>query len=412
MISGSTKVEVGPVEAEQNRLDALQTYNVLAELNGPEYRELADLAKVALRAPIAAITVVTFDKAWYRASGDESILAVPREESMCNLILEQPNEPLVVPDLTKHPLFCDHPMIVGPPFFRSYLGVPLKTADGVTLGGMCVADYEPREFGGDDIRTLGQLARQAANLLQLRKAVEDLEIAKKEASQATRAKNAFLANMSHEVRTPMNGIIGLTELLKSTPLDSTQEKFVAGIDTSAKNLMSLLSDVLEYSDLLADRSRLNVQETNLHDMAKELDAMLKPAATARGLRLTAFASHALPLTISADRLRIKQILLHLLDNAIKFTLEGSVELQIKPNGEAIRFSVRDTGIGIPDDLHSYVLAPFGMANESSERPYAGKGLGLSTANELLRLMDSELHMESKVGRGTTFWFDLPSQSHS
>jgi signal transduction histidine kinase len=103
------------------------------------------------------------------------------------------------------------------------------------------------------------------------------------------------------------------------------------------------------------------------------------------------------------------VLLHLLDNAIKFTLEGAIELQIRPNGEDIRFSVRDTGIGIPENLQQHVLGPFGMADEGSDRMHKGKGLGLSTVNELLRLMGSQLEMESRIGRGTTFWFDLPAR---
>jgi signal transduction histidine kinase len=396
-------------ETERIRLEALEAYNVFSELSKPEYEELAALAKTALRTPIGAITVIGTEEAWSRRSLEETPFSFPRDRSICNLVLDANEEALVIPDLGQHPTFKDHPMVSGPPFFRSYLGVPLKTTEGVIIGAICVADSESRDFNGDDIRTLTQLAHQATRLLQLRKTVSELELAKQDATQASRAKNAFLANMSHEVRTPMNGIIGLTELLKTTPLDSMQEKFVAGIDTSAKNLMSLLSDVLEYSDLLADRSHLNVQSLNLHELTVELESLLKPVAATRGLRLICMASHALPDTVAADRLRLKQVLLHLLDNAIKFTLEGAIELQIRPNGEDIRFSVRDTGIGIPENLQQHVLGPFGMADEGSDRMHKGKGLGLSTVNELLRLMGSQLEMESRIGRGTTFWFDLPAR---
>jgi PAS domain S-box-containing protein len=240
----------------------------------------------------------------------------------------------------------------------------------------------------------------------------ELISAKEKAEQASIAKSDFLANMSHEIRTPLNGIIGFSDLLKTTKLDATQELFSNTIIQSANSLLGVINDILDFSKIEAGKLELEIQKSNLLQIASEaLDAVTFQAQSKKIELLFDFDT-SLPSYLYFDPIRVRQILVNLLGNAIKFTAIGEVELKIEAllthNKESkIRFSVRDTGVGIDRKNQTKIFEAFSQADSSTTRKFGGTGLGLSISNRLLQLMaNSSLQLISELNEGSTFYFDL------
>jgi len=236
--------------------------------------------------------------------------------------------------------------------------------------------------------------------------------AEEEATAASRAKSEFLANMSHEMRTPLNGIIGFTDLLMQTDLKEPQMQYMQAVYTSATSLLDLINDVLDLSKIEAGKLELDPERTDLVEMCEQITDIVKHKAHEKGLELLLDISPQLPRYVIADRLRLKQVLINLLGNAVKFTEKGEVELKVESssgtsmNTADITFSVRDTGIGIPKESHSRIFSSFSQADGSITRRYGGTGLGLTISNRLIEKMGSGLEFESEPGEGSTFHFTV------
>jgi signal transduction histidine kinase/CheY-like chemotaxis protein len=286
------------------------------------------------------------------------------------------------------------------------LTVPFVTRTGTPLWVRFMVAAETRN--GVVTRLSGALQ----DVTQQRQAEEARLAAKDAEAAAIRAKGNFLANMSHEIRTPMNGVIGMTELLLDTPLQRSQREFAETIRTSATTLLGIINDILDYSKIEAGKLEIERVPIHVRDCVEDVAMAMAVHATAKNLELIVNVDPGVPDRVLGDPTRLRQLLTNLISNAVKFTQQGEVVVEVFPlalqNGRALlSFEVRDTGIGMPDEIVSRLFEPFVQADDSNTRNYGGMGLGLAIVRRLVNLMGGKIDVTSRPGGGSVFSFSLP-----
>jgi two-component system, sensor histidine kinase len=413
---------------EPERLIALSECDVLDTAPEADFDNLTRLAAGIAGCPIAYVALVDSDRQWFKSKLGLSTCQTSRDIAFCAHVVAS-GTPMVIEDATLDDRFANNPLVTSDPRIRFYAGFPLTLSDGTTVGTFCVADTTPRRLSEQQFETLTNLAGQARSQLELRRAVhhlrktekcmrvshdllvrshEDLEIEHERAQAAAKAKSAFLMNMSHEIRTPMTAIIGFTDLLTSTPSAEERAEHVEVIRRSARHLLGLIDDVLEVASLDSDGLTLSMLECDPRRVLAEVEGQARALAREKRLTFSSACDPNVRTKVKTDPNRLRQIILYLTANAVKFTESGSVRVEMNsldggaPDRAILRVRVTDSGVGIAPETLAALFRPFAVGDATTTRRYGGTGLGLYVAKRLCRLMGGDLTVASELGRGSTF----------
>ncbi len=416
---------LGEAIRDPERLAALRATGLLDSEVEEVFDRLTRLAVKLLGVPAAFISLVDENRDFYKsACGFGEALDSAREmtgRTFCHYAI-QSEEPLVIDDTEGDPVYREIPTVkslgVG-----AYVGVPLVIDGNKALGSFCAIDLKPRQWTPREVEVLTELAASAKREIELRLATKaerdariEAEEARRAAEEANASKSMFLAMMSHELRTPLNAIGGYADLIDfgiHGPVTPAQSDALGKIKRSSKHLLGLINNVLNFSKVEAGQISYTIETVPVGPLVRETEAMIKPQMIASGLRYRSDGDDLL--AVRADPEKLRQIILNLLTNSLKFTESGGeITVEWGEIGSTERsfeqmayLRVRDTGAGIDKSKLQSIFEPFVQVDEGLRRTNDGVGLGLAISRLLAREMSGELVAESELGRGSTFTLTLP-----
>lgn len=396
-------------ENELQRLAALKRYNILDTLPDDAFDDATKLVAYICGVPIAHISFIDENRQWFKSEIGIGVSEVPREISFCQYTILD-SKMTEINDTLLNDRFKDDPNVTGGFNIRFYAGVPLTTPDGYNIGTICAIDHEAKVLNENQRNALSIVAKHVITSLELSTKNNQLYTQRKIAERAVLARDSFLANMSHEIRTPLNAIIGFTDLLAQTELDDTQRDYIGNVQIAGENLLLIVNDILDLSKMESGNLPIESEPFNLKKTLRHVYSLLK-VKVQKEVEFDLFLDAELPDMVIGDQGRLNQILVNLIGNALKFTNEGEVTVSVKKIEEtedsySFKFSIKDTGIGIPKDKLETIFERFTQGEESTTRTFGGTGLGLNIVKQLVELQKGEVHVKSTLNRGSEFFFTL------
>jgi signal transduction histidine kinase len=387
---------------EAERLAALREYGILDTPPEAAFDRIAVLAADLFDVPIAAVSLIDTDRQWFKAMVGLDATQTPREQAFCAYTILS-DEVMEVSDATRDRRFHENPLVTDDPSIRFYAGAPLRLRSGHRAGALCVIDRKPHAPMSDEQkRRLAILADIVVGEMDLRLLAERNALLSRQADAANEAKSEFLANMTHELRTPLTSVIGFTGLLAASPTLPERER---GLAEKAKNashkLLTIVNDVLDLARLEAGPGDTVLEPVDVAEVARSAADLFTERAEEKELALTLDLAGDLP-AVSADPVRLRQVLVNLLGNAVKFTGQGGVTLSARAEGGQVLIAVADTGIGIPENKLGAVFERFEQGGAQVARQYGGTGLGLAISQRLAEQMGGSIAVASTVGQGSVF----------
>lgn len=394
---------------EDQRLATLRDYRILDTAPDERFDRLTAFAADLFGVPVALISLIDSERQWFKSHHGLPISESPRSISFCaHAILE--DEPLIVEDAAEHPLFRHSPLVCGGPGLRFYAGVALTADDGHRLGTLCIGDTKPRHFSDEDVIRLRRLAAIASDELELHRARIRADEAVAAQTAANQFKSKLLGSMNHEFRTPLNAILGFSQILEMNMgqrLGREELDYVGAIKAAGENLLRLSDSMMTMAQIEAEAVPFGIGAVGAQSLVEEVYALHQPAAARNGITFMRRACISAA-SLQADHSHLLRILGNFLSNAFRFTAPGgAVTLGCASEAGRVILYVDDTGCGIAAERQRDAFQSFNrMGREGST--VAGLGLGLAIASRLTQAMQGDIGFESREGVGSRFWVSFPA----
>lgn len=414
-------------ENELQRLHAVHAYDILDTLPEIEFDTLTRIAMHAINTPAAVIGLMDADRLWFKSQIGLGVPQLDRKIAFCAYAIMQPDELLVVEDLQQDSRLRDNPLVTQAPYLRFYAGAPLINRHGYALGTIAVVDTKPRKLSETQVNLLKDLSALVITALENRTIASQLALANSQLDEerarladrviertaqlekASRAKSEFLAGMNHELRTPLNAILGFGQLLEiDTNVSTEQRESVSHILAAGHQLLELINDLLDFSQIDIGKLRFNIKSLSIANIAASCVAQVELAVAKEKKIVIENTLTDAALRVLGDNLRVRQALINLLTNAVKYNRDnGRVTLSSRI-GQAgrLQIEVRDTGIGIAGHRLPLLFTPFERVDQK-HGAISGLGIGLHITKQLVEGMGGTVGAASELGKGSTFWFELP-----
>lgn len=395
-----------PIPAnEQDRLKDLYSYNILDTLSEEDFDNITEIASRICNTKISQITLADSDRLWFKSSHGLAAVETSRELSFCAHALNAPGDLFMVPDAREDERFADNPFVTGEPYVVFYAGVPLVSEKGFALGSLCVVHDAPTYLSEGQLMALKALSKQTMRLIELRSKKDQLERATNTLNEKNEALEKFVGTVAHDLRSPLNNIIGIADLLTAHYTTAPDvEELLHIVKGSSLKLKNLISDLLEQS-----RSRRLLQETASVVSLAELKAAINDLFACNNRRLISFNTTLQSVYI--NKISLEQILINLISNAIKYNDKPVIEIEIgiADSGDEYTFYVKDNSRGIAHEFRDKIFNLFETVGEDNNGE-KGYGMGLAIVKDLIHKLGGTISLDSAVGVGTKFIFTTKKEA--
>ncbi len=385
---------------EQERLKELYSYNILDTISEEDFDNITEIASQICNTKISQITLADSGRLWFKSSHGLPGSEVPRHLSFCTHAINNPEELFMVPDARQDERFANNPFVTGEPHVVFYAGVPLVSENGYALGSLCVVHDQPGQLSDSQLKSLKALSRQAMRLIELRRNKIQLEGVTNRLNEKNKALEKFVGTVAHDLRSPLNNIIGVADLLTTAyEVEEDVVELLQIVKASSSKLKHLISDLLEQSrsDKLLHESASNVS-------LEELKTAIMDLFACNDKRIINFNTSLE--SIHINKIALEQILINLISNAIKYNDKevAEIEMGIADNNQEYAFYVKDNSKGIDHEFMEKVFNLFEAQEANDNYGDKGYGMGLAIVQELINKMGGVISLDSTVGVGTKFMF--------